>query len=325
MHSGRLHPARRARTRHQRGAPLDRRRRPASLPAQGRARRSSSRSPSCPSPRRPHELLRAGYPLLVRALANLCVMVSDTPDGLRVRFVTLEQGIYGVGPGLADDELLGARSTGIEPLASSQLVIANDFVTDLPEHLWDGDEQTAQMLRRGTRARRARPAARAVPDRGDPRPARSAARRAALRHRRPVVRQRQRALPGRRPAGRPRPRRSRVLDERERRRQVRPAARRPAHPARPRLRPRPRHDGAERPARREAAPRVGRRDRALDDLPRAPRRRRDPARARMDRRHRVDRGQLSRAARCSSRRRSPTSCAPRPTPHARSSGYAITA
>ncbi len=45
----------------------------------------------------------------------------------------------------------------------------------------------------------------------------------------------------------------------------------------------------------------------------APRRRRDPARARLDRRHGLDRGQLSRAARCNSRRRSPTSCAPRPT------------
>ncbi len=95
------------------------------------------------------ELLRVGYPLLVRALANLCVMVSDTPDGLVVRFVTLEQGVYGVGPGLADDELTRRAFGRIEPLAVSQLVIANDFVTDLPERLWDGDEQTAQMLRAG--------------------------------------------------------------------------------------------------------------------------------------------------------------------------------
>ena len=100
------------------------------------------------------ELLRVGYPLLVRALANLCVMVSNTADGLKVRFVTLEQGVYGVGPGLADDELVRLAFDRIEPLASSQLVIANDFVTDLPEHLWSGDEQTAQMLRAGRRSRR---------------------------------------------------------------------------------------------------------------------------------------------------------------------------
>jgi ribulose-5-phosphate 4-epimerase/fuculose-1-phosphate aldolase len=95
------------------------------------------------------ELLRTGYPLLVRALANLCVMVSDTPDGMIVRFVTLEQGTYGVGPGLADDELVRRAFARIEPLASSRLVIANEFVTDLPEHLWNGDTQTAQMLRAG--------------------------------------------------------------------------------------------------------------------------------------------------------------------------------
>ena len=49
-------------------------------------------------------------------------------------------------------------------------------------------------------ARRARPAAGRVPDRGDPLAARPAAREAALRHRRPELRQRQRAPPGRRPS-----------------------------------------------------------------------------------------------------------------------------
>ena len=95
------------------------------------------------------ELLRTGYPLLVRALANLCVMVSSTSDGLVVRFVTLEQGTYGVGPGLPDQELLPRVFTRIEPLAASQLVIANEFVSDLPERLRAGDEQTAQMLAAG--------------------------------------------------------------------------------------------------------------------------------------------------------------------------------
>lgn len=100
-------------------------------------------------PAPPDDLLRTGYPLLVRALANLCVMVSDTPDGLAVRFVTLEQGSYGVGPGLSDDELLARVFTRIEPLASSRLVIANEFVPDLPQHLWNGDEQTREMLHAG--------------------------------------------------------------------------------------------------------------------------------------------------------------------------------
>jgi ribulose-5-phosphate 4-epimerase/fuculose-1-phosphate aldolase len=95
------------------------------------------------------ELLRAGYPLLVRALANLCLLVTDTDDGLTVRFVTLEQGTYGVGPGLDDDAVFARTLERMEPLASSHLVIANDIRADLPEHLWDGDEQTRQMLEAG--------------------------------------------------------------------------------------------------------------------------------------------------------------------------------
>ena len=95
------------------------------------------------------ELLRTGYPLLVRCLANLCVLVSNTDDGLAVRFVTLEQGTYGVGPGLDDDTLVADAFSRIEPLASSRLVIGNEFVADLPERLWDGDDSTRQMLRAG--------------------------------------------------------------------------------------------------------------------------------------------------------------------------------
>jgi ribulose-5-phosphate 4-epimerase/fuculose-1-phosphate aldolase len=103
--------------------------------------------PSVPDDRT--ELLRTGYPLLVRALANLCIMVVETPDGLSVRFVTLEQGAYGVGPGLDDATLAGRVFDRVEPLASSQLVIANEFVADLPQHLRNGDEQTAQILLAG--------------------------------------------------------------------------------------------------------------------------------------------------------------------------------
>ena len=63
------------------------------------------------------------------------------------------------------------------------------------------------------------------------------------------------------------------------------------------------------PAGRRAAARVGRRDRALDDLPRAPRGGRDPPRARVDRGHRRHRDQLPvrhrRARRVGRRARAP--------------------
>jgi Class II Aldolase and Adducin N-terminal domain len=94
-------------------------------------------------------LLRVGYPLLVRALANLCVLVSDTPDGLAVRFVTLEQGTYGVGPGYTDDDVCARAFERIAPLAASRLVITNDIRTDLPEALWHGDNETRRMLDAG--------------------------------------------------------------------------------------------------------------------------------------------------------------------------------
>ena len=94
-------------------------------------------------------LLRVGYPLLVQALANLCVLVTDTPDGLAVRFVTLEQGTYGVGPGYSDDEVCSRAFERIAPLAASRLVITNDIRTDLPEPLWHGDDDTRRMLDAG--------------------------------------------------------------------------------------------------------------------------------------------------------------------------------
>ena len=98
----------------------------------------------------PPDVLRAGYPLLVRGLANLCVMVSDRPDGgATAHFVTLEQGTYSVDHRGDDAEFFDTVFERIEPLASSRLVIANEFRTDLPAELWYGDEQTRQIRRAG--------------------------------------------------------------------------------------------------------------------------------------------------------------------------------
>ncbi|HEY3096554.1 MAG TPA: class II aldolase/adducin family protein [Acidimicrobiia bacterium] len=96
----------------------------------------------------PDDVLRTGYPLLVRALANLAVMVSD--DGSpSAHFVTLEQGRYFVRHTGDDDTFFADVFERMEPLASSRLVIANEFRTDLPEELWGGDENTRQIRRAG--------------------------------------------------------------------------------------------------------------------------------------------------------------------------------
>jgi ribulose-5-phosphate 4-epimerase/fuculose-1-phosphate aldolase len=102
----------------------------------------------------PADIVRAGYPILVRALANLCLLVVDhghhtDGDHLAVHFITLEQGTATVGPAALDDSFLATVFARLEPLASSRLVIANEFRADLDESLRDGDERSAQMLDAG--------------------------------------------------------------------------------------------------------------------------------------------------------------------------------
>jgi ribulose-5-phosphate 4-epimerase/fuculose-1-phosphate aldolase len=98
---------------------------------------------------RPTDVLRTGYPLLVRGLANLAVIVSDGPEGPAAHFVTLEQGTYAVEHDGDDDKFFAQVFARVEPLASSRLVIANEFRVDLPRPLWQGDEQTSQIGRAG--------------------------------------------------------------------------------------------------------------------------------------------------------------------------------
>lgn len=97
------------------------------------------------------DLLRSGYPLLVRALANLALMVSDGPDGPVAQFTTLEQGMYTVSHRGDDDRFFAEVVERIEPLATSRLVIANEFNTDLDESLWRGDATTRQLTDAGRR------------------------------------------------------------------------------------------------------------------------------------------------------------------------------
>jgi ribulose-5-phosphate 4-epimerase/fuculose-1-phosphate aldolase len=97
----------------------------------------------------PEDLLRTGYPVLVRGLANLVVLVSDHRSERAAHFVTLEQGTYTVRRSEGDDAFFGAVFDRIEPLASSRLVIANEFRADLLTELWAGDDQTRQIERAG--------------------------------------------------------------------------------------------------------------------------------------------------------------------------------
>ncbi|HEY3672533.1 MAG TPA: class II aldolase/adducin family protein [Acidimicrobiia bacterium] len=100
----------------------------------------------------PGDMLRTGYPLLVRGLANLCVMVSPSSDGSIAQFVTLEQGTYAIDTGIGDDPyFFKSVFSRVEPLASSRLVIGNEFTDDLPDALRAGDTVTRQITRAGER------------------------------------------------------------------------------------------------------------------------------------------------------------------------------
>ena len=102
-------------------------------------------------PQPPEDVLRAGYPLLVRSLANLCVYLVQEPGGVRTYFVTLEQGYYPVSGTFGDGEYFRQVYQRLQPLACSQLVIDNVFEPDLPEELWEGDELTRELAEAGRR------------------------------------------------------------------------------------------------------------------------------------------------------------------------------
>jgi ribulose-5-phosphate 4-epimerase/fuculose-1-phosphate aldolase len=102
-------------------------------------------------PDSPEDMLRAGYPLLVRSLSNVFVPIARNGGGPEAYLITMEQGFHRIA-GEADDEAFFARVVDrLVPLAESRLVIDNEFIPDLPRELSDGDEQTQSIARAGQR------------------------------------------------------------------------------------------------------------------------------------------------------------------------------
>jgi ribulose-5-phosphate 4-epimerase/fuculose-1-phosphate aldolase len=93
-------------------------------------------------PEAPEDALKESYPMLVRTLSNV-VLLRVPKEG--VWFTTMERGTYHVGD---DPEEIYGR---LEPLATSRLVIDNEWVPDLEPELWDGDEVTADLGDAGRR------------------------------------------------------------------------------------------------------------------------------------------------------------------------------
>lgn len=95
--------------------------------------------------------VRQGYPVLIRSLSNLLVVLVGNSERPDVHFHTLEQGHYVERWDGDDAEFIERVYRRIEPLASSRLVIDNIFIPDLPPELWEGDEVTASITRAGQR------------------------------------------------------------------------------------------------------------------------------------------------------------------------------
>lgn len=93
--------------------------------------------------------LKAAYPLIVRSLANLVIYTIVRDGRPESHFVTLEQGHYVVYHEGDDAAFYQRVFTRMQPLACSHLVINNEFVPDLPDTLWQGDDTTRQISAAG--------------------------------------------------------------------------------------------------------------------------------------------------------------------------------
>jgi hypothetical protein len=92
------------------------------------------------------ESLKLEYPMLVRALANI-VLCYVPEQG--VWFTTMERGHYLVAENGDLDGLAEQVVERLMPLATSRLVIDNEWRTDLEEELWGGDEISAEIRSAG--------------------------------------------------------------------------------------------------------------------------------------------------------------------------------
>lgn len=96
-------------------------------------------------------VFKEAYPYLIRSLSNHLMFVNHDAGTTTFYFLTPEQGCYQIEYKQGDDEarLFQKIYERLEPLASSQLVIDNDFHFDLPEPLWNGDEVSVQLKKSG--------------------------------------------------------------------------------------------------------------------------------------------------------------------------------
>ena len=91
----------------------------------------------------PDNAQREVYTLLVRSLSNLAIYAIPHDGDADLHFTTLEAGFYHIP---FDPEAVYQH---VLPLATSQLLIQNEIIPDLPEAYWRGTPITQQMIHYG--------------------------------------------------------------------------------------------------------------------------------------------------------------------------------
>ena len=99
----------------------------------------------------PDDMLQAGYSLLVRSLSNVFIPMVGNGGVPDAHFITMEQGYHRFAHAGDETAFFEQVVDRLVPLAESRLVIDNEFVPDLPEALWPGDEHTEAIYRAGLR------------------------------------------------------------------------------------------------------------------------------------------------------------------------------
>ncbi|WP_221565426.1 class II aldolase/adducin family protein [Alkalihalobacillus sp. TS-13] len=84
------------------------------------------------------------YPYLIRSLANHLIYVLHKGDTTELYFISPEQGFYRMEYSNGQD-FYNQVYNRLEPIASAQLVIDNEFVEDLGDTLWEGNEITYKL------------------------------------------------------------------------------------------------------------------------------------------------------------------------------------
>ena len=91
------------------------------------------------------------YPLQLRSLGNMFFLLipDGTHGGVEAFISTLEQGSYSLKYWGDDAAFFHEVADRLTPLATSTLIIENEFVPDLEPELWGGDEVTQSITRAG--------------------------------------------------------------------------------------------------------------------------------------------------------------------------------